>query len=102
MNRNDRGSEFKVGAFVFIGCAALAGLVLKFGRLGEGVKTYYDLTVRFEDASGLLKTSDVLLGGAKIGRVAGGPRLVRDGPGVVVPLRIYDYVKNHMGSQFTV
>jgi phospholipid/cholesterol/gamma-HCH transport system substrate-binding protein len=102
MNRHERGLEFKVGLFVFIGCAALAGLVLKFGRLGEGVKTYYQLTVRFTDASGLLKGSDVLLAGARIGRVSGGPRLVRDGPGVYVPLRIYDYVKVPVGSKFTV
>jgi phospholipid/cholesterol/gamma-HCH transport system substrate-binding protein len=102
MNRHERGLEFKVGVFVFIGCAALAGLVVKFGRLGEGVKTYYQLTVRFADASGLLKGSDVLLAGAKIGRVSGGPRLVRDGPGVYVPLRIYDYVKIPLGSKFTV
>ena len=102
MNRHERGLEFKVGIFVFIGCAALAGLVVKFGRLGEGVKTYYQLTVRFRDASGLLTNSDVLLAGAKIGRVAGGPRLVRDGPGVYVPLRIFDYVKIPVGSKFTV
>jgi phospholipid/cholesterol/gamma-HCH transport system substrate-binding protein len=94
--------EFKVGIFVFIGCAALAGLVVKFGRLGEGVKTYYELTVRFADASGLLKGSDVLLAGARIGRVSGGPRLVRGGPGVMVPLRIYDYVKIPLDSKFTV
>jgi len=102
MNRHERGLEFKVGAFVFIGCAALAALVVKFGRLGEGVKTYYPLTVRFSDASGLLKGSDVLLGGARIGHVAGGPRLVPNGPGVAVPLRIYDYVKIPLGSKFTV
>ena len=102
MNRHERGLEFKVGVFVFIGCAALAGLVVKFGRLGEGVKSYYQLTVRFADASGLLTNSDVLLAGAKIGRVSGGPRLVRDGPGVYVPLRIYDYVKIPLSSKFTV
>jgi phospholipid/cholesterol/gamma-HCH transport system substrate-binding protein len=102
MNRHERGLEFKVGAFVFIGCAALAALVVKFGRLGEGVKTYYPVTVRFADASGLLKGSDVLLGGAKIGRVSGGPRLVPNAPGVAVPLRIYDYVKLPLGSKFTV
>jgi phospholipid/cholesterol/gamma-HCH transport system substrate-binding protein len=102
MNRHQRGLEFKVGIFVFIGCAALAGLVVRFGRLGEGVKTYYQLTVRFADASGLLKGSDVLLAGARIGRVSGGPRLVRDGPGVMVPLRIYDYVKIPLDSKFTV
>jgi len=55
MNRHERGLEFKVGIFVFLGCAALAGLVVKFGRLGEGVKTYYELNVKFADASGLLK-----------------------------------------------
>lgn len=102
MNRHERGLEFKVGIFVFIGCAALAGLVVKFGRLGEGVKTYYQLTVRFADASGLLTNSDVLLAGAKIGRVSGGPRLVPDGPGVHVPLRIFDYVKIPLGSKFAV
>jgi virulence factor Mce-like protein len=102
MNRHERGLEFKVGIFVFLGCAALAGLVVKFGRLGEGVKTYYQLNVRFEDASGLLKGSDVLLAGARIGRVSGGPHLVRDAPGVIVPLRIYDYVKIPLGSTFTV
>jgi phospholipid/cholesterol/gamma-HCH transport system substrate-binding protein len=102
MNRHERGLEFKVGIFVFLGCVALAGLVVKFGRLGEGVKTYYQLNVRFLDASGLLKGSDVLLAGARIGRVSGGPRLVRDNQGVIVPLRIYDYVKIPLGSQFTV
>ena len=102
MNRHERGLEFKVGIFVFIGCAALAALVVKFGRLGEGVKTYYQLTVRFGDASGLLKGSDVLLAGAKIGRVSGGPRLVRDGPGVFVPVRIFDYVNIPLGSKFAV
>ena len=102
MNRDERGLEFKVGIFVFLGCAALAGLVVKFGRLGEGVKTYYQLNVKFADASGLLQGSDVLLAGARIGRVSGGPRLVREGPGVIVPLRIYDYVKIPLDSKFTV
>ena len=50
----------------------------------------------------LLKGSDVLLAGAKIGRVSGGPRLVREGKGVAVPLRIYDYVKIPAGSKFSV
>ena len=49
----------------------LGALVVQFGRLGEGFKTYYPLTVRFADASGLLKGTDVLLAGARIGKVAG-------------------------------
>ena len=94
--------EFKVGIFVFVGLAMLGALLVQFGRLGEGFKTYYALTVRFNNASGLLKGSDVLLAGARIGKVAGGPRLVREGDGVAVPLKIYDYVKVPDGAKFTV
>ena len=65
---------------------------------GEGFRIYYDLTVRFKDASGLLKGSDVVLSGAKIGRVSGGPRLLLEGGGVAVPLRIYEYVKLPKGG----
>ena len=102
MNRHERGLEFKVGIFVFVGLAMVGALLVQFGRLGEGVKTYYQLTVRFSDASGLLKGSDVLLAGARIGKVASGPRLVREGNGVAVPLKIYDYVKVPEGTKFTV
>jgi phospholipid/cholesterol/gamma-HCH transport system substrate-binding protein len=102
MNRHARGLEFKVGIFVFVGLAMLGALLVQFGRLGEGFKTYYALTVRFSNASGLLKGSDVLLAGARIGKVAGGPRLVREGDGVAVPLKIYDYVKVPEGTKFTV
>lgn len=102
MAQHERGIEFKTGAFVFVGLAALAALVVQFGRVGEGFKTYYALTVQFPDASGLLKGSDVLLAGAKIGRVSGGIRLAAGGQGVEVPLRIYDYVKIPVGSKITV
>src|SRR5213596_2161736 len=102
MNRHERGLEFKVGIFVFVGLAMLGALLVQFGRLGEGFKTYYPLTVRFTNASGLLRGSDVLLAGARIGKVAGGPRLVREGDGVAVPLKIYDYVKVPEGTKFSV
>jgi phospholipid/cholesterol/gamma-HCH transport system substrate-binding protein len=100
--QSEKTLELKVGAFVLAGLAVLAALVVQFGRVGEGFKTYYGLTVKFPDASGLLKGSDVLLAGAKIGRVSGGPRLVQSGEGVEVPLRIFDYVKIPAGSKFTV
>jgi len=102
MNRHERGLEFKVGIFVFVGLAMLGALVVQFGRLGEGFKTYYTITVRFNDAGGLLKGTDVLLAGARIGKVAGGPKLIREGGGVAVPLKIYDYIKIPEGTKFTV
>jgi len=99
---SDKGLELKVGAFVLLGLAVLAGLLVQFGRLGEGFQTYYQLLVKFPDASGLLKGSDVLLAGAKIGHVSGGPRLADSGQGVEVPLRIFGFVKIPAGSRFTV
>jgi phospholipid/cholesterol/gamma-HCH transport system substrate-binding protein len=103
MNRHERGLEFKVGVFVFVGLAMLGALVVQFGRLGEGFKTYYTLTVRFNDAGGLLNGTDVLLAGARIGKVAGAPKLLKDGGGgVAVPLKIYDYIKIPEGAKFTV
>src|SRR6476646_8979192 len=101
-NQADKSLALKVGAFVFVGLAVLAALVVQFGRVGEGFKTYYPLTVRFPDASGLLNGSDVLLAGAKIGRVSVGLRLARAGQGVDVPLRIFDYVRIPTGSKFSV
>src|SRR5450432_2643854 len=102
MNEQDRGLELKVGIFVAVGVSVLAALVVQFGRLGEGFKSYYGLTIHFSDASGLLKGSDVLMGGAKVGRVSGPPRLVASGRGVDVPLRIYDYARIAVGSAITV
>src|SRR5215467_2552015 len=102
MNRHERGLEFKVGIFVFVGLAMLGALVVQFGRLGEGFKTYYTLTVAFNDAGGLLKGTDVLLAGARIGKVAGGPKLLKEGGSVAVPLKIYDYIKIPEGTKFTV
>jgi len=102
MNGQERRVELKVGIFVFLGLVALGALVVQFGRLGEGFKTYYPLKVRFNDASGLLKGSEVLLAGASIGKVSGGPKMTAEGNGVDVPLKIYDYIKIPEGSKFTV
>lgn len=102
MNERSKGLELRVGAFVIIGLAVLAALVVQFGRVGEGFKTYYTVSVQFPNASGLLKGSDVLFAGAKIGTVSSGPRLLAGREGVSVPLRIFDYVKIPAESKFTV
>src|SRR3954468_5113948 len=100
--QSDKGLELKVGAFVLVGLAILAWLLVQFGRLGEGFQSYYGLLVKFPDASGLLKGSAVLLAGAKIGHVSGGPRLADSGQGGGVPLRIFGFVQIPAGSRFTV
>ena len=99
---SEKALELKVGAFVLVGLGVLAVLLVQFGRLGEGFQSYYQLLIKFPDASGLLKGSDVLLAGAKIGHVSGGPRLAPSGQGVEVPVRIFGFVKIPAGSRFTV
>jgi phospholipid/cholesterol/gamma-HCH transport system substrate-binding protein len=99
---SEKALELKVGAFVLVGLGVLAVLLVQFGRLGEGFQSYYQLLIKFPDASGLLKGSDVLLAGAKIGHVSGGPRLASSGQGVEVPVRIFGFVKIPAGSRFTV
>jgi len=99
---SDKGLELKVGAFVLVGLGILAVLLVQFGRLGEGFQSYYQLLIKFPDASGLLKGSDVLLAGAKIGHVSGGPHLATSGQGVEVSVRIFGFVKIPAGSRFTV
>jgi phospholipid/cholesterol/gamma-HCH transport system substrate-binding protein len=98
----DKTLELKVGVFVLVGLVVLAALLVQFGRVGEGFQSYYQLLIKFPDASGLLKGSDVLLAGAKIGHVSGGPRLADSGQGVEVPVRIFGFVKIPAGSRFTV
>ena len=102
IRHGDKTLELKVGIFVSVGLVVLAVLLVQFGRLGEGFQTYYQLLIKFPDASGLLKGSDVLLAGAKIGHVSGGPRLATSGQGVEVPVRIFGFVKIPAGSRFTV
>jgi len=59
--------EWKVGAFVLAGILISAGLILYFGKFGE--KGDYELTVRFQNASGLINGSKVLYAGVQVGKV---------------------------------
>jgi ABC-type transporter Mla subunit MlaD len=102
MTSERRGTEILVGAFLFIGFAFIAGMVVMFGRVGQGFKKTYALTVEFPNASGLLKDSDVLLAGARIGRVAEQPRLIGKSFTVSVKLLIRDDVKVPQQSDFVV
>jgi len=101
MGTGEKRSELVVGLFLFLGLAFLGGLVLQFGRLGDRFQDKYRLSVVFQDASGLIKGSDVRMGGAKIGKVAARPEL-DDQLKVQVDLVIDDRVKIPKGSKFQV
>ncbi|MGF1656830.1 MAG: MlaD family protein [Verrucomicrobiales bacterium] len=93
MRDSDRNLEAKVGLFVLIGLTAIGYLVVQFGRLGEGIQGHYPINVDFPDASGLYKGAEVLMSGARVGRVSERPVLLPDGQGVRVVLSVYNDIK---------
>jgi phospholipid/cholesterol/gamma-HCH transport system substrate-binding protein len=102
MYNRDPRLELRVGAFVLLGLAIIAFMVVYFGRLGQGLQRFYDLQVDFPNASGLLAGSDVLLGGARIGYVATPPRVLPAMQGVAVELKIRDDVALPVESRFII
>lgn len=92
MSTERKGVEFFVGLFLFIGFGVVAALVVTFGRAGQALETYYPVRVRFPNASGLVKGSDVLLSGARIGVASKAPALVGDKYEVEVELNIRESV----------
>lgn len=75
MSASEKRTELIVGLFLFIGLALLAGLILQFGQFRKNFGGQYFFTVVFDDASGLIKGSEVRMGGARIGEVARLPEL---------------------------
>jgi phospholipid/cholesterol/gamma-HCH transport system substrate-binding protein len=75
MAESHRKTELWVGVFVFIGLALLGGLIVQFGRFGDRMRGKYQFVVVFDDASGLIKGSEIRMGGARIGKVAEHPEL---------------------------
>ena len=96
-----KGLEFFVGLFLLVGFGVVATLVVLFGRVG-GVEKLYPIRVRFPNASGLIKGSDVLLSGAKIGSVTDAPKLTGDNYEVEVELSIRDAVRIPRQSAFQI
>lgn len=102
MTTEDRKTQIKVGIFILIGLTITGMLVVYFGRLGEGFASYYNLRVEFSNASGVIRGSEVLLAGAKVGRVTSEPEIMPDMKGVSVQLRILEQVRIPVGSEFSI
>ncbi len=102
MKPNENFLEIKVGAFVLLGLAVAGTMVVQFGRLGENFEGNYYFNVKFPDASGLYKGAEVLMSGAKIGRVADSPELIPGEDGVMTRLRISQGVRIPKSASFLV
>ncbi|MGJ8673036.1 MlaD family protein [Rubritalea sp.] len=101
MSLKEKRPETLVGLFVLVGLLTLGALVVQFGRLGETKGDSYYVSVEFQDASGLIKGSEVRMGGAKIGHVLTAPELTDDLT-VMVMLSLDDRVKIYDGSKFQI
>ncbi|HUB67954.1 MAG TPA: MlaD family protein [Candidatus Methylacidiphilales bacterium] len=86
--KQNQNLETTVGIFLLCGIAIICGLIIFFGDVKDIFKPTYSFTVRFPDASGLLKGSDVYLSGAVIGKVTTDPYPIPDTELVEVHLKI--------------
>lgn len=102
MTSEDKATQMRVGIFILVGLITVGLMVVYFGRLGEGFAKYYNIRVEFSNASGLVRGSEVLLAGAKVGRIVNAPTIMPDMRGVFVELRILEEVRIPDGSRFAV
>lgn len=102
MTNESRGIEWKVGVFMLIGLGVIAFMAVKFGKLSQGLKKYYNITAEFPNASGLLKGADVYMAGARVGFTADAPELIEGRYAVQVALKLKDGVKIPHGSTFLI
>lgn len=102
MDERDKKTELLVGLFLFIGLLLLGGLILQFGSVRELMKTTYEITVPFPDATGVKVGTPVMLGGAKIGKVPRMPKLNDQFNGLTVPMEIYEDKKIPRDAKFSV
>lgn len=102
MSAQEKATQLRVGIFMAIGLAAVALMVVYFGRFGDGLKQYYTLRVEYPNASGIFKGASVLLAGAKVGMVESAPVILPDMNGVYLTLKIYSDVEIPSKSTFAI
>ncbi len=103
MSKDRKGSaETLVGLFLFLGLGVLGILVVVFGRVSTTFGKPYDLTVIFQNVSGLSSGADVLLAGAKVGYIGSTPQLLGDSYRVAVKLKIQESIRIPRKSRFIV
>jgi phospholipid/cholesterol/gamma-HCH transport system substrate-binding protein len=93
--------EIKVGAFVFIGLALLATLVI---LLSKGTSFYhqtFELRLKSDNVGGIKTGAGILLSGVSVGRVAG-VELEPDGKSVTIQLKIFKKYKIYDDAAFDI
>lgn len=93
METTSRGTEWKVGLFLFVSLFITAALAVYFGKLGTGLEKHYEISVEFENADRLLGGADVYLSGSKVGFVSRAPELIPGKYAVKVGLKVKNDIK---------
>ena len=66
-----KATEIWVGLFMLLGLAALALLAVQVSGAGQGAGNTYRIEAKFENIGGLNEKAPVMIGGVRVGRVAG-------------------------------
>jgi phospholipid/cholesterol/gamma-HCH transport system substrate-binding protein len=93
--------EWKVGLFVFIGLALLAGLLLEFSKGLTFFRPTYEIRLRATNVGGLKVRATVLMSGVQVGTVSD-IRLAPSGTNVTIFLRIYSQYEIHKDARFVI
>jgi len=93
--------EWKVGLFVFIGLALLAGLLLQFSKGTSLFRPTYNLYLKAKNVGGLKTRAAVLMAGVQIGTVAD-IELNPAGTNVTITLKIYHQYVIHKDARIVI
>jgi phospholipid/cholesterol/gamma-HCH transport system substrate-binding protein len=97
-----RSIEVRVGLFVLICLAVIAGLIVKFGKLERFSAKTYDITVVFPNVGGIVRDANVMYAGIPVGKVRE-IKLAEDGSlKVKVVLAIYEGYHIRKDAKFVV
>ena len=69
--RSNKSIEIWVGIFMLAGIAALAMLAVQVTDAGVGSRDTYRIEARFQNVGGLAQNAPIMIGGVRVGRVAG-------------------------------
>ena len=102
MKKNSFAPDFLVGLFVLVGLLSIATLIIMLSGVTTADLGVTRITVKMENADGLIKGTKVMMSGVRIGRVSDHPALSPDGRRAVIQVAIQQPFQIRQGSNFVV
>src|SRR5579859_2918248 len=93
--------EWRIGLFVFIGLALLAGLLIEFSKGVTFFRPTYAIYLHSSNVGGLKPSAAVLMSGVQVGTVSD-IQLAPDGKSVTMTLRLYKQYQIHKDAGFII